>query len=157
MYERFQTFTVLTLKISRCIHRIKTEEMAEFNLKSTHVSCLYYLYQKDALTATELCEICEEDKSYVSHSIRFLEENGYIRCSSTAKKRYKATFSLTEKGYDIASRIAQKIDAVMAPASQGLTEEERNIFYRGLVQISDNLQKICEGYDTPTISERKSV
>ena len=63
MIDRFQTFTVLVAKMNRCIRKIKTEEMAEFDLKSPHVSCLYYLYGADSLTATELCEICEEDKA----------------------------------------------------------------------------------------------
>ena len=43
MDERFQKFTLLLTAVGRSIHRIKTEEMARFNLKSSHVSCLYYL------------------------------------------------------------------------------------------------------------------
>ena len=43
MEERFGTFTILISKISRSIKRIKSEEMAEFQLKGPHVSCLYYL------------------------------------------------------------------------------------------------------------------
>ena len=68
MQERFQTFTVLITKLNRCIRKIKTEEMAEFDLKSPHVSCLYYLYKADSLTAKELCDICEEDKANISRS-----------------------------------------------------------------------------------------
>ncbi|MBQ7880983.1 MAG: hypothetical protein IJ358_04000 [Clostridia bacterium] len=52
MEQRFETFTVQIAKISRCIRKIKSEEMAEFNLKSPHVSCLYYLYrQNNKMTA----------------------------------------------------------------------------------------------------------
>ena len=59
MEERFETFTVLIAKISRSIRRIKAEEMAEYDLKATHVNCLYYLYTVGELTAAELCERCE--------------------------------------------------------------------------------------------------
>ena len=52
MKERFETFTVLINKISRNIKRIKNQEMAEYGLRSTHVSCLYYLYSKRSVTAT---------------------------------------------------------------------------------------------------------
>ena len=31
MKDRFQTFTVLIAKMNRCIRKIKTEEMAEFD------------------------------------------------------------------------------------------------------------------------------
>ena len=87
MEERFNTFTVLIAGINRCIRKIKTEEMSEYNLKSPHVSCLYYLYKHNSLTAKELCDICDEDKSNVSRSIKFLEENGYLVCNSKKEKR----------------------------------------------------------------------
>ena len=146
MEERFKTFTVLVAKISRCIRKIKTEEMEEFQLKSPHVSCLYYLYKRDGLTAKELCDVCEEDKAAVSRSIEYLEENGYIRCESQAKKRYKSPLFLTEKGGEAGARIAEKIDRILEEASAGLTEENRVIFYQSLTLIADNLQKICEKY-----------
>ena len=44
MEERFKTFTVLISKISRNIKKIKNQEMAEYGLRSVHVTCLYYLY-----------------------------------------------------------------------------------------------------------------
>ena len=146
MYERFKNFTVLIMKINRSIHKIKTEEMAEFELKSPHVSCLYYLHQESALMAKELCDICGEDKASVSRSLVYLETNGYIVCDSNAKKRYKATFTLTEKGAEVAARIAKKIDCVLEPASEGISEENRAILYRSLTLINDNLEKICKNY-----------
>jgi len=63
MEERFETFTVLITRISRSIKRIKADEMADFELKGPHVSCLYYLSQQDGMTAAELCERCDEDKA----------------------------------------------------------------------------------------------
>jgi len=60
MKERFETFTVLINKISRNIRKIKNQEMAEYGLRSTHVTCLYYLYSAKSLTATELCERCAD-------------------------------------------------------------------------------------------------
>ena len=66
MEERFETFTVLIARISRSIKRIKAEEMADFELKGPHVSCLYYLSQQDSMTASELCERCDEDKAAIS-------------------------------------------------------------------------------------------
>ena len=146
MEERFKTFTVLTTNVCRCIHKIKTEEMAEFELKSSHVTCLYYLYLHTSLTARELCDISEEDKANVSRSIKYLEENGYVECSVKHQKRYLSPFSLTEKGLDTASRIAAKIDRMQALASAGLSDEQRTVFYESLALINQNLQKICDEY-----------
>ena len=51
--ERFETFTVLINRISRNIRKIKNQEMAEYNLKSAHVSCLYYIFKaKTVILAT---------------------------------------------------------------------------------------------------------
>ena len=144
--KRFERFTVLIMKINRCIHKIKTEEMAEFNLKSPHVSCLYYLSQAESMTATELCDVCGEDKAAVSRSIEYLESNGYVYCSADTKKRYKAELTLTEKGKAVALRIGEKIDAVLAKSSAGLSVEERNAVYEGLAAIERNLDEICQNY-----------
>ena len=45
MIDRFQTFTVLVTKINRSIKKLKADEMAKYDLKSPHVSCIYYLYE----------------------------------------------------------------------------------------------------------------
>ena len=147
MQERFQTFTVLIARLNRCIRKIKTEEMAEFNLKSPHVSCLYYLYKSDSLTAKELCDICEEDKANISRSIEYLEKNGYLVCKSKTEKRYKSPLVLTEKGRETGEYIVRKIDAILDSVSEGIPEEHRMIMYRSLSVICDNLQKICDAYD----------
>lgn len=144
MEERFERFTVLIAKISRAIRKIKTQEMAEFHLKSPHVSCLYYLYKDGTLTASALCERCEEDKASISRSLGQLEKSGYIRCSLTDKKKYNAPLTLTEKGKRTGAYIAQKIDEVLELASQGLSEENRKIFYEGLALISHNLHNISK-------------
>ena len=142
--ERFQIFTILIAKVNRYVHKIKTEEMAEFNLKSTHVSCLYYLYGQRGLTAKELCEVCDEDKGAISRSIDFLETNGYLTCSSKTLKRYKCPVELTEKGEEVAKKLVDKIDKILEEASKGLNENDREIFYKSLSLIAGNLGNICE-------------
>lgn len=146
MEERFETFTVLIARLNRCIRKIKTEEMAEFNLKSPHVSCLYYLYRSDSLTAKELCDICEEDKANISRSIEYLEENGYIACHSKTEKRYKSPLVLTEKGRTVGAKITAKIDRLLSSVGEGVSEEDRGIMYQSLAIICENLQKFCDGY-----------
>lgn len=145
MEERFETFTVLIAKISRSIRRIKNQEMADYNLKSPHISCLYYLYLTEGLTATELCERCEEDKASISRSLDYLESNGFLFCESKTAKRYKSPLLLTEKGREAGKRIADKIAGILDEISVGLTEEERLSFYRSLTFISDSLDGISKG------------
>ena len=140
MEERFELFTALITKISRSIKKIKNQEVEEYGLRSPHVSCLYYLYITDGLTATELCERCEEDKATVSRSLDYLETNGYILCESKSAKRYKSPLYLTEQGRMVAAKVAAKISRVLDDVSAAMTEEERVAFYRSLAMISDSLE-----------------
>lgn len=144
MKERFETFTVLINKISRNIRKIKNQEMAEYGLRSTHVSCLYYLYSTDLLTATELCERCEEDKATISRALDFLEDNGFIVCESKFPKRYKSPLFLTDKGKEVGKKILDKVNHVLDEVGVGLTDDERKTFYNHLTIISDNLEKITD-------------
>lgn len=146
MKDRYETFTVLITKISRNIRKIKNQEMADYHLRSPHISCLYYLYFSDGLTATDLCERCEEDKATISRSLGYLEDNGYLVCESNSAKRYKAPLLLTEKGKAVGKRIADKIAFVLDEIGTGFTEEERNSFYRNLAIISDGLDSMSSQY-----------
>ena len=144
MQERFETFTVLINRISRNIRKIKNQEMAEYNLRSAHVSCLYYLYMHKGATATDLCERCEEDKATISRALDYLENNGFLTCKSKNAKRYKSPLILTDKGNDAGEKIADKINGVLNAISGGLTEEERVEFYRCLSIISESLESVSK-------------
>ena len=143
MEKRFETFTVLVNRISRNIRKIKNQEMAEYGLHSAHVSCLYYLYTGKGLTATDLCECCEEDKATISRALEYLEGEGYLFCKSKSAKRYKSPLLLTEKGEQIAGLITDKINWVLKEVSTGLTEEQRLAFYSSLTIISDSLDTMA--------------
>ena len=143
MTARFETFTVLINRISRNIRKIKNQEMAEYNLRSVHISCLYYLYASANLTATDLCERCEEDKATISRALDYLEANGYLTREQTAAKRYKSPLVLTEKGMDVGQKIAEKINLVLDTIQDSLTDEERIAFYQSLTIISNRLEGVA--------------
>ena len=150
MEERFETFTLLITSISRSIRRLKTDETAEFNLKSPHVSCLYHLYKGGSMTAVEICELCDEDKAAVSRSILYLEQNGFLTRGEGVEsprrggKRYRAALTLTDKGRHVAAQLAERIDHVLDAVADGVSEEERVVLYRALGQIDRNLAALCE-------------
>ncbi len=146
MQERFETFTVLINKISRNIRKIKNQEMVDYNLRSTHVSCLFHLYSAKGLTATDLCERCAEDKATISRALDYLETNGYITRESKNAKRYKSPLVLTDKGIEVSKKIAHKINSVLDEISVELTEEERADFYRSLAIISDSLEVVANKF-----------
>ncbi len=146
MQERFEIFTVLMMRINRSIRRLKTDEMKKWGLKSHHVSCLYYLYKSNGLTATELGELCIEDKASLSRAIETLEEEGYLVCNSSTIKRYRSPLELTKKGKEVGKSLSDKIDEVLKATSDGVSDKERKIMYSSLEKISASLESLCEDY-----------
>lgn len=144
MEQRFETFTVLIGRIVRSIRRIKSVQMAKYNLKGPHVSCLYYLYQCGPMTAGDLCDRCEEDKAAVSRSLDSLEKMGFVDCKLTGGKRYRAILHLTPQGEEVAREICREIDKILEEAGAGLEEAMRQSMYQGLKVICLNLEAITE-------------
>lgn len=142
MKNRFNQFTLLINNISRNIRKIKTEEVKEYNLKGPHVSCLYYLYKESSLTVKELKEICNEDKAAISRTLDYLEVNGFLTYEISDNKKYKAHLYLTEKGQRVGKLISNKIDKFLEEASLGLTDEDRQVLYKSLEKINDNLNRL---------------
>ena len=147
MNDRFRTFTVLITKLYRAIRKLKNEEMEEYGLNNPHVSCLYYLYQAEKLTLTELVDICLEDKAVMSKAITYLEKNGLIFCESNQKKRYNSYFKLTENGLTVAKSITSKIENILDYASADINSEDRSTMYKSLSSISDKLDELCSKYE----------
>ena len=120
--------------------------MSEYRLKSPHVSCLYYLYKEETLTAKELSDICDEDKASLSRSIDQLEKSGYLSCDSDARKRYKAPLELTDAGREIAKIIVEKVDEILDFVGNCLDDSERISLYTSLEQISKRLDDYYEKF-----------
>ena len=142
MEQRFETFTVLIARLNRSIKRLKSEQMAQLELKGPYVSCLYYLYRCGPLTAAELCDRCDEDKAAISRSLDYLEQNGYLQSRSTKAKKYKSPLTLTDKGQQAGEEVARRIHHIVELASAGLTQQEREVMYRAMEKISDNLERL---------------
>lgn len=146
MTERYERFTTLVASINRSVKKIRGVEMSCYGFKSIHVSCIYYLYRESGLTVSQLCEMCDEDKANISRALELLEENGYICPRGDNHKRYKTPLLLTDEGMRVGEQIEKRVSQVLEAASRGLTQEEREIMYRCLSLILENLGGICDGY-----------
>ncbi len=146
MIHRFSTFVGAIAAINRCINVIKCREMQPLGLKGSHVMCLFYLqHYSRGLTAAQLSRLAHEDKAAVSRALADLEKQGLITCAAPAdQKRYRAPLCLTEAGEEICRKIDDMILSAVEVGGRGYSDEEREIFYRVLLQIADNLQNACQ-------------
>ncbi len=146
MIKRYETFTVLIANITRSLRKIKTEEMAKWNLKSHHLSCIFYLYEHKSLTLKELADVSGEDKANLSRSIEILETMELVEPEKSKSRRYKNRLILTEKGVAVGKGIYDRVEEILREVSNDLSEEDREIMYRSLNTVDRNLQKISDEY-----------
>ncbi len=141
MIPRFEKFTANISLAYKYIIKIKAHEMSEFGLKASHVMCLFFIGRTtDGLSAGELVDLCNEDKSGISKALNVLKEKEYI--SANAKdlsKKYRIRYTITTKGIAIYDRIIDAINDVIEKCNQGLSENERRIFYETFEKIITNL------------------
>lgn len=141
MKERFETFVTAIMQIYRSIQKIKSQEMAAFGLKGAHVMCLFQLQQHpEGLTGGQLAQLCDEDKAAISRSVSALRACGLVQVPEGSGRRYRVLISLTEQGRAVTEQMDAKIIEAVMTGAQGYSQEEREIFYRVLLQVADNLQ-----------------
>lgn len=147
MIQRFEEFTSNIAQAYKNIIKIKSHEMTEYGLKASNVTCLFYLGKhEEGLTATELCSLCMEDKAAVSKSLSVLKEKGYV-VQEDEDKKYKLKYFITDAGKTVYDEIGLIIANVVGRVGEGLTDEERNIFYKSLGIIVKNLDALCKGLE----------
>lgn len=148
MEQRYTTFSLLLINISRCVQKIKNVEMAALGLKGKQVQCLFGLYNcVEGASLTKLGEMCGEDKGMMSRTVKELAEDGLVYVDAKSERKYKNPIRLTEKGEHIARIVAEKISAILEEGGSGISDDERAQFYRSLGIVSENLTAICKKYD----------
>ena len=155
MIHRFEQLTTGISQIYKNIQRIKKLEMRSLGLKGTHVMCLYFLYSHlEGLTAADLCNLCKEDKAGISRILSDLEEHGFIQYTHPQdKKKYRSKAILTGQGKTQARKVNRLILRAVLEGGRDITAKERDIFYRVLFLISDNLEKFCEELEITAIPD----
>lgn len=145
MIDRFENLATGIAQIYKSIQKIKKYQMQSFGLKSTYVMCIYYLSQNpDGLSAAALCRLCSENKAGISRILSALAQNGFIRYDrENDGRKYRTKAVLTDCGREYAVKINSLIIDAVAKGGLGISDEEREIFYRVLFRIADNLNLIC--------------
>ena len=145
MLNRFARFSLSIAEIDRCWHKLAAEEMAKYGLNSPHAVYLTTLYQySDGITAAKLGELCCKNKADVSRMISILEQKGLVRRDAAGGNRYRARLLLTEEGKQAAEQVQGRAALAVELAGSGMTDGEREVFYRCLERITSNLRTLSK-------------
>ena len=145
MLNRFARFSLAIAEIDRCWHKLAAEEMAKYDLNSPHAVYLNTLYQyPEGITAAKLGELCCKNKADVSRMVTILEKKGLVRKEAVGGNLYRAKLLLTDDGKLAAEHVQGRAALAVELAGSGMTDAERETFYRCLERITANLQTLSK-------------
>ena len=144
--ERFEQFNSLISGIYRDIQKLKAKWTAPLGMKSVHIFWVYLLKNHpEGLSASELSQHSQSNRSLVSREIQELIDLGYVYVDANAKKnRYGQKFHLTEIGYEVADRIAAATLDIQNSVNAGIPETDLITLYRTLGILMKNFHRLTE-------------
>ena len=145
MLDRFERFSYAIFEVARCWHKLAAEEMAKYDLNSPHAVYLTTLYNfEEGITAAKLGELCCKNKADVSRMVAILEKKGLVRKEAVGGNLYRAKLLLTEEGKRAAEHVQRRAALAVELAGSGMTDADREVFYRCLERITINLQTLSK-------------
>lgn len=140
--------------VHKAISKIKQRICVDSNIKSVHTLWLYVLHKhKEGLTATELADKTNIDRSLVSREIRELYDGGYVHLEFPKGKRvYNARITLTERGIQVANSISEAALEIQCSVSHNIQKEDLETFYNILYKIAGALEGITEADDEAVLN-----
>ncbi len=140
---RFERFTLLLDGIHKGINKLKDELAPAMGVKSVHLFWIYQLWRsQEGLTAAEIAQARKIDRSLLSRELEILEESGYVTFAVAGgrRRKYNARITLTEKGEELAHRIAEEAMRIQNKVDNGITSEELEQFYSTLEKLHNNFE-----------------
>ena len=143
MLDRFEHFSYSISNIYKHIIKIERDEMEKYGLRASYVQYLITMSRfPEGITAANLSELCEKDKAAISRIVSEMEEKGLVTRESDKNNMYRAKLVLTDEGKKAADYVSERAEKAVNAAGQGLSEEDRKIFYGVLAIFEANLRRI---------------
>ena len=132
------------LEISRCGVQYRSDNLAQFGLKSLHASYLTEIAANPGISQDRLAKIICINKSNVARQVAVLEEDGFVRrVPSAADKRVMELYP-TEKTLEILPQINDMLMRWENCITQDLTEEEKELLTALLAKMSGRAARYME-------------
>ena len=137
----FNAAAIRFSNIERVLHSMKSEQMAKYGLRHTHLVCMVYIDQsEDGLTPTEISKICDFDKAFVSRITSELIQKNIIKINDKFNdgRKYRNKYVLTEKGREVIRETKALIEKYFADLSDKISEHDMSCFIRVILAINES-------------------
>lgn len=114
------------------------------NCKSSYILFLHLLHQHpNGMLFSELCEQSSQDAGLASRVLKEMrQENLVIKNEESGK--YKALYTLTEQGKELAHLADERIRIAQRAAVQGIDPKDLQTFYQVAAQLAANIETLPE-------------
>lgn len=144
MSTRFMTMVSTVSRLDRLIRKKKMDGMRDLGLKSSHTLILYLLQgNPQGLTFGELTDLSHSDAGLLSRTLKDLVSKGYV-VKDGEEGRYKALYTLSRQGNDLALQIVRRIEQAEAFVRQGISDQDMELFYSIAGRLADNMEQLPE-------------
>ncbi len=145
MVSRFEKFTYAISEINRYWHKIASMELSKYGLKGPFAMYLTVLYRNhEGVTSVQLGELCDKNKADVSRAVAALEEKGLVTRKTNNNSLYRAKIVLTKEGVSAAEKVQIAAVRAVERGGDGLSYQQREIFYSVLENIALNLKQMSQ-------------
>lgn len=142
MSVKFVRFTLSINKVTKLIRKLRMDGMNQFNLKGESTQILYQLYEHEqGMSFKDLVQECGLDPAMISRNLKKLVENQIVY-KTGEDGRYKATYYLSDKGWQVMRKVDAIINQVEKEALKGISESEMDLFYKILSKLMYNLENL---------------
>ena len=132
------------LEISRCGVQYRSDNLAQYGLKSIHASYLTEICANPGISQDRLAKLIFINKSNVARQVAVLEEDGFVRrVPSAADKRVMELYP-TEKTLKITPQINQMLLCWENCITHDLSEEEKELLTALLGKMSSRAARYME-------------
>lgn len=147
MNDRFERFSSIIAEISYNLHKAAAKELEKHGLKGPYAIYVLTLYRcEEGMTAAQLCEACNRDKSDVSRAVTLMIKKGLLEREANT---YRSRLRLTELGKSFAKELRATVDMAISLIDKSVSAQERELMYSTLGKISLSLHSISEGGISP--------
>ena len=124
------------LEISRCGVQYRSDNLAQFGLKSIHASYLTEICANPGISQDRLAKLIFINKSNVARQVAVLEEDGFVRREPSAADKRVMELYPTEKTLQILPQISNILMCWENCITHDLSEEEKELLTALLRKMS---------------------
>lgn len=131
-------------RLANSVFKGIADEVATYGLSPFEVHLLMICLEMDESTATELARMLPIDASRISRLVNVLVERDLLVRRRLRQDRRIVKLRLSEEGGELAAEVAQRMEALYAELTKGLSQREIRQFATTALKIQANYEAMQE-------------